>query len=369
MILLKFLDSSETGHHVAFLVKSSVQVDIAVAYLKKDGFALLREPLRQLLRRGGSVRIVVAIDPFHITDGSAVVSLYKLLSQYPPVQAQLRYYRDSAFHPKLYVFKGADRITAIVGSSNLTRAAMESNIEASLLVQGDASESILGTITDYFDREIWTPCKGNLSRGLLRELRRYDRSRPRVRAVQGHLKIPSSRIRRRIITRPSRPSKRRKPVAKVPVRGALPDMVLIRYIPKASARVAQVHFTREIIERFFRLKLGSREPIEIQQQMPGGKLGRIERRTLIYSITNKNPKIEVDGAKVLEGNYPTKGRPIIVIHALGSSRYRYVIRLPGDKGYKELADVLSKEPRKGLALPAKITDLDTLKHMLSIQQS
>ncbi len=332
--------------------------------MKEDGFTLLRSPLRQLLRRGGIVRIVVAIDPFHITDGSAVASLYKLLSHYPHLQAELRYYRDSAFHPKLYIFKIAHKMIAIVGSSNLTLAAMASNIEASLLVSGYESESVLATIADYFDHNIWDPCKGKLSPDLLKEIRRYDRSRPKMRFAKGYVNIPSSRVRRRPITRRVPLRKRRVSVARVRIRGALPNMVLIRYVPKASGRVAQVHFTREIIERFFRLQLGSREPIELQQQQ-GGKLGKIEKRTLVYSITNKNPKIEIAGAKVLEGNYPTNGRPIIVIHALNSGLYRYEIRLPGDKGYRELADALSKEPRKGLALPAKITDLDTLKQMLS----
>jgi HKD family nuclease len=370
MTVLKFLDTSETGHRIPILCKTSDQVDIAVAYLKKNGFALLRDPLTLLLRRGGVVRIVVGIDPFHITDGSAVISLYNLLSEYPLVQAELRYYADSAFHPKLYIFKRGGQIAAIVGSSNLTRAAMESNIEANLLVEGDLGESVIATIADYFDRGIWKPCKGKLSHDLLGKLRRYDKLRPRrVGAVRSTLKIPSSRIRRRPITRPSRLRIRRIAAETVPTQGALPDMVLIREIPKASGRVAQVHFTREIIERFFRLRLGSRHAIEIQQQLPGGKLGRIEKRTLVYSLANRNPKIEIEGAKILEGNYPTKGRPIIVIHALKTGRYKYVMRLPGDKSYKELAAVLSKEPRKGIALPFKITDLNALSQMLSNRSS
>jgi HKD family nuclease len=369
MTQLKFLGASETGRRIALLCKSAIQVNIAVAYLKKDGFALLRQPLKLLLRRGGVVRIVVGIDPFHITDGSAVASLYNMLSEYPLIQAELRYYADSAFHPKLYIFRGAKRTTAIVGSSNLTRAAMESNIEANLLVEGEAGEPVIATIANCFDRGIWKPCKGKLSHALLRELRRYDALRARrTGAVRATLNIPISRIGRHPRARPLRP--RMRPIAPtLPAQGALPDMVLIREIPKASGRVAQVHFTRDIIERFFRLRLGSRHSIEIQQQLPGRKLGRIERRTLVYSLANRNPKIEIDGAKILKGNYPMEGRPIIVIHALKTGRYRYIMRLPGDRGYKELAEALSKEPGKGITLPAKITDLKALGQMLSNRSS
>ena len=310
----------------------------------------------ELLRRGGQIRIVVAVDPLGITDGSAVATLYEILSRYP-VQAKLRYYRDNAFHPKLYIFKCVDKIAAIVGSSNLTRAAMESNIEANLLMEGEPSEPAIATLTDYFDHEIWDPCQGRLTDQILSELRRYDRVKPRIRTRQIDVQIPASRIPRRPRPRGRRARRR----ALIPARGALPDMVVIRYVPRAAGRVAQVHFTREIIERFFRLQLGTREPIIIQQKQPGKRLRRIERRTLIYSTHNKNPKIELNGAKILEGNYPTSGRPIVVLHAVKNRRYRYVIRLPGDEGYRELAETLDREPRRGLALPFKITDADSLR--------
>jgi len=358
--MLRFLDSWQTGRQIPILFKNATQVDIAVAYMKNDGVALLRKPLMQLLKRGGRTRIVIAVDPFGITDGSAVATLYTLLSKYP-VQARIRYYRDNAFHPKLYVFKYGNKTVAIVGSSNLTRAAMESNIEANLLIEGEPNEPTIATVTDYYDRVIWDPCQGKLSGEILSELRRYDRVKPSISATHVAIQIPPSRIAKHPRSRVRRA--RRAKRAPIAARGALPDTVVIRYIPRASGRVAQVHFTREIIEKFFRLRLGTREPIIIQQKQPGERFKRIERRTLIYSMSNKNPKIEVDGAKILEDNYPASGRPIIVLHALKNRRYRYMIRLPGDDGHRKLAKILDLEPRKGLALPFKITDAGSLKQM------
>jgi HKD family nuclease len=359
---LRFLDSSQTGRHVRLLFKTATQADIAVAYLKKDGVALIRGPLTRLLKRGGRIRVVVAVDPFGITEGHAVATLYKLLSMYP-TQAKMRYYRDNAFHPKLYIFKSETRVVAIIGSSNLTRAAMESNIEANFLVAGEPSEPSIQTIADYYEQAIWNPCHGRLSSRLLSKLRRYDSVKPRMLTTSRRIdvEIPSSRIPRHALPRVRRA--RRQRIVRPPQRGALPDAVVIRYIPRASGRVAQVHFTREIIERFYRLPLGSRELIILQQRQPSERPKKIERRTLIYSIHNKNPKIELDGAKILVGNYPTLGRPIVVLHALGSGRYRYMLRLPAEAGYRELADVLDREPRRGLALPFKITDADTLREI------
>jgi len=355
--ILKFLDSSVTGYQVPLLSKNSTEIDIAVAYVKNDGVALLHKSLLQLLKRGGHIKIVVAIDPFGITDGSAVANLYRLLSKFPQ-QAEIRYYRDNAFHPKLYIFKHDNKISVIIGSSNLTRSAMESNIEANLLIEGEPSESAILALTDYFDRIIWTPCQGILSDRILTELRHYDKIKPNVRPRHTSVRIPASRILRW-------PSGRVRKTTRAPIltRGALPGMVLIRYIPRAAGRVAQVHFTREIVERYFRLQLGTKEIIRIQRKQLGKRFGKTERRTLVYSIRNKNPKIEVEGAKVLEGNYPTAGRPIIIFQALINSRHRYMIRLPGDEGYMELARVLANEPRKHRALPYKITDVNFLKQV------
>jgi len=353
--MLRFLDSSRTGRQIPLLFRSATQVDIAVAYIKNNGVALLRKPLLQFLERRGHIRIVVALDPFGITDGSAVATLYKLLSKYP-AQTTMRYYRDNAFHPKLYVFKYDNKISAIIGSSNLTRAAMESNIEANFFIEGESNEPAIAALTDYFDHVIWAPCKGRLSDDILSELGRYDRIKPRVHARHGSVNIPASRIPRH----PSRRTRRARGTT-IPARGALPNMVLLRYVPRASGRVAQVHFTREIIEKFFRLQLGTKEPIIIQQKQLGERPKKIEKRLLVYSTYNKNPKIEVEGAKILEANYPTLGRPIIVFHALKNGRYRYMLQLPEDEGYRELAGVLDREPRKGLALPFKITDVNLLR--------
>lgn len=58
------------------------------------------------------------------------------------------------FHPKIYLFEGADRSELIIGSSNLTSQGLFTNVEASLLVSIDNSDEkdqqIIKQLKEYF---------------------------------------------------------------------------------------------------------------------------------------------------------------------------------------------------------------------------
>ena len=57
------------------------------------------------------------------------------------------------FHPKVYVFKRGNAATAIIGSHNLTAGAFDKdNIEASLLIEGDASSGIITQVQEFIRR-------------------------------------------------------------------------------------------------------------------------------------------------------------------------------------------------------------------------
>jgi hypothetical protein len=138
------------------------------------------------------------------------------------------------------------------------------------------------------------------------------------------------------------------------------NRILIRYVPKAGGRTSQVHFTREIAERFFHFVLGRSRTIRLQQLRPGKAPGPIESRPLVYSTSNRNCKIEVSGARRLGEHYPTDGqRPIIVFEEIEENLFQYLPLLPSDDGFPELATHLNSLPR-GRALASDITNLGTL---------
>jgi HKD family nuclease len=58
------------------------------------------------------------------------------------------------FHPKVYLFRNGQRIRGVVGSPNLTKAAMSRNVEASVLLDGSLDDAALVELS-RFVAEAW----------------------------------------------------------------------------------------------------------------------------------------------------------------------------------------------------------------------
>ena len=53
------------------------------------------------------------------------------------------------FHPKVYLFRNGNRIRCVVGSPNLTNAAMSRNVEASVLLDGSSDDAALAELSRF----------------------------------------------------------------------------------------------------------------------------------------------------------------------------------------------------------------------------
>lgn len=53
------------------------------------------------------------------------------------------------FHPKVYLFRMGANFAAVVGSHNLTSAAFSSNIEASVLIEGDGTDAVIQELGNF----------------------------------------------------------------------------------------------------------------------------------------------------------------------------------------------------------------------------
>jgi superfamily II DNA or RNA helicase len=105
-------------------------VRIAVAFVLPSGIDLLEEHLRDLCERRGRLEFLTG-DYLDVTEPDALARLLDLQEQYPE-QMELRVYvcHDRSFHPKAYIFEGAaEGGIAFIGSSNLTRPALDQGIE------------------------------------------------------------------------------------------------------------------------------------------------------------------------------------------------------------------------------------------------
>ena len=73
---------------------------------------------------------------------------------------------------------------------------------------------------------------------------------------------------------------------------------LIRLVPRAGDRSKQVHFTVDLLKKYFCLKPG--DGILVQEMLASGAVGEIEHRQVVFSQRNRNVKIELAGASMLD---------------------------------------------------------------------
>ncbi|WP_428926865.1 DUF3427 domain-containing protein [Marinibacterium sp. SX1] len=126
------------GEHI----DKATSVDLAVAFAMDSGVALLEPWLRELLARKGRLRIIVG-DYLDTTDPAALRRLLDLDG------AELFVFetRGLSFHPKAWLFRAADASgMAVVGSSNLSKSALEEGVEWNL-----HSEAATDQVADAFE--------------------------------------------------------------------------------------------------------------------------------------------------------------------------------------------------------------------------
>lgn len=118
--------------HLCAAIHRAQRIDLAVAFIKTTGLRLLLPDLLESLQRGDSqqpparLRILTS-DYLDVTDPEALRLLMLLAEQ----GAQVRVYQSSgsSFHLKAYLFAGADWGRAFIGSSNISRQALQHGLE------------------------------------------------------------------------------------------------------------------------------------------------------------------------------------------------------------------------------------------------
>ncbi len=117
--------------HIARALAQSGTFYAVVAFLRRSGVGLLKEPLTRFLEAGGEAKILTG-DYLYITEPEALETLMDLGSN-----LEVRLWRSdgSSFHPKAYLFETEAETAAIIGSSNLSRSGLTSGVEWNLKVQ------------------------------------------------------------------------------------------------------------------------------------------------------------------------------------------------------------------------------------------
>ena len=143
------------------------RADILSAFVQTSGVDLLKDDLRDALRRGAKVRLLTG-DYLGVTSPDALRRLLSLADEHPSFEPYFFEVKNArSFHPKAYLFFQGAHGVAYVGSSNLSERALKDGIEWNLrLVSAREQETFL-RIAHRFEALLRAPSTTRLSRAVI----------------------------------------------------------------------------------------------------------------------------------------------------------------------------------------------------------
>jgi HKD family nuclease len=150
--MMRFISNNHSNNHIQAILKciaDSDEIWIAVAFLKKDGFNLIKNSLEVRLKQGVDVYLVAG-RYFGISNPYALDDALELLDGKGNSMLYLANY-DPNFHPKLFVFRKGSNYTIISGSANLTNGGMTNNVECSLLVEANENDQVCKDAREFME--------------------------------------------------------------------------------------------------------------------------------------------------------------------------------------------------------------------------
>ena len=141
--------------HLRAHLASAVRVDIAVAFVLERGLVEIEEHLKDVVRRGGRLRVLTG-DYLDVTEPTALLRLLDLaaLASQAAGTVELRVFETGGegFHPKAYILHLSDgNGVAFVGSSNLSALALGRSIEWNYRIVPARDRAGLGTVAAAFE--------------------------------------------------------------------------------------------------------------------------------------------------------------------------------------------------------------------------
>lgn len=163
----------EFGDRLAADLRRARELRVAVAFAKES--VLQRLDLETWVGEGGRLQLVAGTD-FFLTE----LALFRRLGGRVDGR-DLRVYHSPdgvTFHPKVYQLDTGDAQVAYVGSSNLTRGALTTNVEANVRLEGPPSSPELQRVSrlffDWYESEFATTVQPEFA-GHYDELQRLRR--------------------------------------------------------------------------------------------------------------------------------------------------------------------------------------------------
>lgn len=362
------------------------QLTIMVAYAKLSGVYRVFPYLEKFRKNGGNIRCVVGVDQQNTTY-DALMQLLKLSDEIFVFHSESV---SQTFHIKCYWLSGEKACWYAIGSNNLTAGGLFSNYELSTI--NSFFEDEAKQVNTVLDRIYSTyassssVCSHNLDENFLEELlsggyvireiqqrkalveiAKKARNADRKSKLFGNEVFPIPALPKQYQKAKSGTNSTTENKSKVKKNILVPPLdikqedndYLIRLVPRAGNRSKQVHFTVDLLEKYFCLSPG--DGILVQEMLPTGEVGEIEHRQVVFSKRNRNVKIELAGASILDTNYPANPdtRPVLILKRVNANLFVYMILLDGNNGYATINDRL-KGISTGRSLPYEVIDENTM---------
>lgn len=359
---------------LGYLILENLQEDsynefsFIVAYAKTSGVNRLLPYMQQFVEKGGDIKGVVGIDQYN-TSYEALKSLNTVCSALYVFHSENM---SQTFHPKMYSFENNDNFWYSIGSNNMTGGGLFSNYETcfctEVKVDSDDYTKYHNAFNDYSDTQ--SSCCLQVNEEIISNLflNKYIKSEKalileRIKS-RAQSKDKSTLFGNEIFFAPQlstagtkrapsfSPKTEKTAITKSTDQTKEGDY-LIRFIPKAGNRSKQVHFNMDLLHNYF--KLSPSDSLDLQQLTDIYTPSTIEHRIIVFSHKNSNVKIELNGAHILDTDYPTdpNKRPILIMKRNTASFFEYMLLFDGNDGYSPLHNYLTALP-KGKSFPYKV---------------
>lgn len=345
--------SAETVYLFEALIGAAQQANEwrgVFAFASQNGIrSLLSDPaVQEFFARGGRLELIVGIDA--VTNRATLEYLLQLEREQPNLRAQSFWNETPGlFHPKFSHFRCQQgREILIVGSGNLTPGGLRESFEAYTILRSSRAREVINVAS--LERFIENHAA---------DIRQIDQQ---ILARAARNVIVGRRQGRRapVVVEPE--------IAEAAVEAAIDeqeepalnpqDRILIAQVPRAGGRWHQVHFNRDVVNQFFRVRPNTDQRLYLIERRQGGTLGEQEVRPCVLSQRNLNYKIELGARR--NADYPIDGLPVAVFHETQARSFEYMLIFPEEAGYDEVLGLTRELPAVGRGLARVITDLATL---------
>ena len=120
--------------------------EFSVAFISESGLAVLKQILLNLKEKGVKGRIITSTYL-----GFNAPKMFKQLLSFSNIEVRIFEQEHCGFHPKGFIFHTGDHRDVIVGSSNLTQTALESNQEWDLFFTSHENGELASQVSNEFD--------------------------------------------------------------------------------------------------------------------------------------------------------------------------------------------------------------------------